>query len=207
MGLDGGRYVVNTGFDKHEQGMVKKGWGIVERNISRVTSLVLDILHFAKDREPDWALVDLSQLIREVTDLFGAKFRKREITLDLSLRPVEPFQATEKGMHSMLVSLLENAVDACVWDVEQEEHRILIHLHEEENEVVLTILDDGIGMDDETLARIFTPMFSTKRGGGTGLGLLVAEKVVKEHSGTIDVTSEPGKGSVFTIRLPAGRDI
>ena len=207
MSLDGGRYVVNTGFERHKEDMIKKGWAIVERNISRVTSLVLDILHFAKDREPDWALVDLGQLIHEVTDLFGAKLRKREITLDLSIRPVEPVLAIEKGLHSLLVALLENAVDACVWDTEQEEHHLKVHLAEDDGQVTLTIIDDGIGMDEETRARIFTPMFSTKRGGGTGLGLLVAEKVAKEHDGSIEVVSEPGKGTMFAVRLPAKREV
>jgi K+-sensing histidine kinase KdpD len=69
------------------------------------------------------------------------------------------------------------------------------------------VADTGVGMDAETRSRIFTPFFSTRAGnaGGTGLGLSVSMRIVEGHHGTIDVESEPGKGAVFTIRLPIAR--
>ena len=62
--------------------------------------------------------------------------------------------------------------------------------------------DNGLGMGEEVKNRLFTSFFSTKEGKGTGLGLLNTKKIVKEHGGTINIKSQPGKGSTFTIRLP-----
>ena len=68
--------------------------------------------------------------------------------------------------------------------------------------VRLEVSDNGFGMDEEIKGRLFTSFFSTKEGKGTGLGLLITQKIVKENRGTIEVESEKGKGSTFTIRLP-----
>ncbi len=207
MSLDGGIYVMNTGFEKDRDEMVRKGWEIVQRNIGRVTTLVLDMLQYAREREPVVTPVDLEVLVREVTELFAEKFRRSGVECRVEAGELVEIEADEHGLHSLLVSLLENAVDACHWDVDRDEHRITVRLRHDPaaHEVELSVEDDGIGMDQETVNRLFTPMFSTKRGGGTGLGLLVARKIAGEHGGRIEVDSTPGRGSTFTVRLPVRR--
>ena len=73
--------------------------------------------------------------------------------------------------------------------------------------MVIEVSDNGCGMDEEVKNKIFTSFFSTKGGAGTGLGLLVTQKIIKEHGGTITVESEPGKGSTFAIRLPLRENV
>jgi two-component system NtrC family sensor kinase len=74
---------------------------------------------------------------------------------------------------------------------------------EDQQEIVLEIADDGCGIDEFVKQKIFTPFFTTKRdSGGTGLGLSIASRIVQEHNGSIDLKSEVGKGTIFTISLP-----
>ena len=95
-------------------------------------------------------------------------------------------------------------MDACKMDEYPDKpYRITVKtMLERDGLVRFEIHDNGMGMDDETMRNLFTSLFSTKGGQGTGLGLLITHKLVQEHGGHIDVTSHPGKGSVFTIRLP-----
>jgi signal transduction histidine kinase len=73
---------------------------------------------------------------------------------------------------------------------------------EGEGALMLGVSDNGCGMDEEVRKQMLTAFFSTKGSKGTGLGLLITQKIVQEHGGTVNVVSEPGKGSVFTILLP-----
>ena len=73
---------------------------------------------------------------------------------------------------------------------------------EKDNLIRFEIKDNGVGMEEEVIKKLFTSFFSTKGHRGTGLGLMVTRKLIEEHSGTIDVKSEPGKGTTVTVRLP-----
>ncbi|NOQ95954.1 MAG: hypothetical protein GQ555_04975 [Desulfobacterales bacterium] len=73
---------------------------------------------------------------------------------------------------------------------------------ENDGAVRFEVSDNGCGMDEDVKKKLFTTFFSTKEGRGTGLGLLIAQKIVQEHDGTITVESQVGRGSTFTIRLP-----
>jgi signal transduction histidine kinase len=70
--------------------------------------------------------------------------------------------------------------------------------------MVITISDDGIGMDGDTIENLFKLFFSSKGGKGTGFGLFISDNIIKQHGGTINVDSVKGKGSVFTVRIPVG---
>jgi two-component system, NtrC family, sensor kinase len=104
-------------------------------------------------------------------------------------------------MRQVVVNLAVNAIQAM-----PDGGRLTASLHREGDAVVLEIADTGVGMDEATRRRIFTPFFTTKEvGEGTGLGLAVAHGIVTAHGGTIDVESAPGQGSRFRVRLPLGR--
>ncbi len=109
-----------------------------------------------------------------------------------------------KGIHNCVLNLVSNAIDACVFDPDTQKHwHVKVRtLRDKESGATFEVIDNGCGMDEETQSKIFAEFFSTKGGRGTGLGLLVTQKIVNEHGGTMDVASQPGKGTVFTIRLP-----
>ena len=82
------------------------------------------------------------------------------------------------------------------------DHTILIRTYKKENTICFDVKDNGCGMDEETRGQLFNPMFSSKGGKGTGLGLLVTGKLIEEHRGNIHVDTDLGAGSTFTIELP-----
>ena len=101
----------------------------------------------------------------------------------------------------VLLNLATNAVEACT-ESETAGDRVVIRTRLEKGEILLSVEDNGVGMSEEVLARLFTRFFSTKGGKGTGLGLPVVRKIAEEHGGSLEIESEEGKGSVFRIRLP-----
>jgi signal transduction histidine kinase len=105
-------------------------------------------------------------------------------------------------LRSALVNVLENAVDACRDNPQASEPRILVRAHLEDDDVVFDIQDNGIGMSEEVQAKIFTLFFSSKSTQGTGIGLFITQKIIHQHGGKITVTSQPGQGAHFQIRIP-----
>ena len=108
------------------------------------------------------------------------------------------------SIHEVLLNLMSNAVDACLFDVDtSKNHQVdLKTMREKDNVIRFEIIDNGIGMDEEVVKKLFTSFFSTKGHRGTGLGLMVTHKLVEEHQGTIDVKSRLGKGTKIAVRLP-----
>lgn len=204
-GLKGGVYVVNTGLKNNNSEQLKTGWDMVNRNIGKISDLVMDLLSYSKEREPEYRRCLLNAVTGEVCDLMELSAREFGIKLDRNFDPgLGEVSLDPKGIHRCVLNLVSNAMDACRFDLDREkEHVVEVKTTlEDKDMVVIEISDNGCGMDDEVKNKIFTSFFSTKAGAGTGLGLLVTQKIISEHGGTISVESEAGKGSTFTIRLP-----
>ncbi|MBD3170469.1 MAG: PAS domain-containing protein [candidate division Zixibacteria bacterium] len=205
-GLDGGFYLVNSGLKKDNQDRVKQGWEIAQRNVERIRSMVLDILYYAKDREPDWMPVSPGELLDEVLGVIESKAQligveiKKKLNTDSGM-----FEADYKAIRSLLVNLLENSIDACRVDNEKEKHTLKIELNERPDHVEFIVEDNGIGMDRETKEKAFSLFFSSKGTEGTGLGLFISNKIAQEHGGMIHLDSEINKGSRFRVTLPKKR--
>ena len=99
---------------------------------------------------------------------------------------------------------MSNAVDGCLFDEDTaKNHRVdLKTVHEKDNVIRFEVRDNGVGMEEEVIKKLFTSFFSTKGHRGTGLGLMVTRKLIEEHNGSIDVKSEPGKGTTVIVRMP-----
>ena len=202
-GLDGGIYLVNSGFEKDQPDRVKKGWSMVQRNVDRVRSMVLDILYYAKDRELTLTDIDTATLVAEVRELMAKKAGDVNVKLDFRVDPeVGTVQGDAAAVRAMLVNLLENSVDACRVDQAKTNHQVKLSVRRTNPWMVFEIEDNGIGMDREIRERIFSLFFSSKGVKGTGLGLFISNKIVDKHGGSIKVESEPGRGSRFLVRLP-----
>lgn len=202
-GLDGGIYMVNSGFQRDKPERVKKGWEMVQRNVDRVRSMVLDILYYAKDRELVVEPIALATMIGEIRD--GVKKKAHENAVELHFdvpEQVGVFDGDPQAIRAMLINLLENSLDACRMDGETKEHRVVVTVKRSEPWMVIEVSDNGIGMDRETREKIFSLFFSSKGLKGTGLGLFISNKIVDKHGGTIEVESEPGKGTKFIVRIP-----
>jgi PAS domain S-box-containing protein len=202
-GLDGGIYLVNTGLQKDRPERVKKGWDMVQRNVTAIRSMVLDILYYAKDRELILSEVSVEEMVSELEGVIGKKASDQDIELQLKVEPgAGTLQGDYKAIRSTLVNLLENSLEACRGDRQKDGHRVSLKAWRTPPWMVFEIEDNGIGMDRETKEKIFSLFFSSKGIKGTGLGLFIANKIVDRHGGTIEVESEPGRGTRFLVRLP-----
>jgi PAS domain S-box-containing protein len=204
--LDGGFYLVNTGLEKNNQDRVKKGWEIAQRNVERIRSMVLDILYYAKDREPDWEPISVSNMIDEIHSIMLPKAEKLNVKLELKDdRENQTFEADHKAVRSMLINLVENSLDACRVDNGKDGHEVIISVKNHADQVEFEIADNGIGMDRETREKAFSLFFSSKGTEGTGLGLFIANKIAQEHGGSIALESEVNEGTRFHVKLPKKR--
>ena len=110
-----------------------------------------------------------------------------------------------EGLHSLLCNLVANAIDACRFDPADDKPAHVVTLRCRQNgdgATVLEVEDNGAGIPDDLNAKVFQDFFSSKGTEGTGIGLLVAQKVAEEHGGTITFESKPGQGTIFTVTIP-----
>ncbi len=203
--LEGGMYAVRSGLKKKDENRMEKGWNVIEKNFDKVTGLVKDFLSFSKGRLPEARVVNPNDLVHEVVNLYKDVAAKSNVELVADLdESIAPAALDPSGIHTCLTNLLSNAIDAC--QMSDEGHgRVTIRTQEEDDVLRFEVMDDGVGMDHAVISRVFTTFFTTKGGGGTGLGLLTTRKIVQEHGGSISLDSEPGEGSVFRIELPRKR--
>jgi len=204
-GLKGGTYVLNVALDKNNTDKIKNGWTMIERNVGRISDLVLDLLAYSKERKPERENCFPNEIVKEIYALMESKARENNIEIERDLDPsIGEIYIDQKAVHRSLLNLISNAIDACIFDTTPKKHwQIKVTTAVEENHIIrFEVADNGMGMDEETKEKIFSSLFSTKGERGTGLGLLVTEKIIKENGGKINVASEPGNGTTFTIYLP-----
>ena len=183
---------------------------VIDAQLSRQLHLVNDLLDYTRldaggngglalPRE-EVAPADLLEAVRATCAPLAAE---AGLAIEvLSAAGTEPFRGNAAGLERVLVNLVGNAIHCT-----RPGGRVRVECHTEGDEVLLAVSDTGVGMEPEEIDRLFTRWY-TARGGsrgnaGTGLGLVISRMIVEEHGGRIDVESEPGRGSRFTVRLPA----
>ena len=200
-GLDGGIYLMETGFEKDAMDRIKKGWDMVQRNVERIRSMVLNILYYAKEREVFWQPIDIEELVETIEEVLAPRTKVLDVEFSVEAGP-GTFEADRNSIQALLVNLVENSIDACRVDKYKTDHRVTMSAKIEGDQVVFDIGDNGIGMDQETKEKAFSLFFSSKGAEGTGLGLFIASRIVKSHGGNIALESSPGRGTRFIVTLP-----
>jgi signal transduction histidine kinase len=203
-GLKGGVYLVKVASEEDETDSLKIGWEMLERNVGRMSDLVLDLLEYSRVREPEYESCFPNEIANEVCGLMETRAREYGVGIAKDFDPsLQEVLLDPKDIHRCLLNLVSNAVDACLFDTSKEKKWVVqVRTTVDNGTVRFDVSDNGCGMGEEVRKKLFTSFFTTKEGRGTGLGLLITQKIVQEHGGTITVKSEPEKGSVFTIRLP-----
>jgi PAS domain S-box-containing protein len=204
-GLKGGSYLVDLGIKKDDTEKLKNGWDMIKRNIGRTSGLVMDLLTYSKEREPEFEDCFPNEIASEVADLLAEKAREGRVEIKKSLDPAIPQVSMDpRIVHTALLNLVTNAIDACLFDEDtgKQWQVVVATTLEDDNTIRFDVSDNGAGMSKTVSDRLFTSFFSTKGHRGTGLGLMVTRKLVEEHGGRIDVVSSPGEGTTFTIHLP-----
>ena len=204
-GLKGGSYLVDIGISRNDTEKLKNGWDMIKRNIGRTSNLVLDLLSYSKEREPEYEICRPNEIARDVCALVQDKARDNHVEIATAFDDsIGSVSMDPNIIHEVLLNLMSNAVDACLFDENMDKNwQVRLETTKEnDNFIKFDVIDNGAGMDEEVMNKLFTSFFSTKGHRGTGLGLMVTRKLIEEHTGDINVDSRPGKGTTFSFRLP-----
>jgi signal transduction histidine kinase len=170
----------------------------LQAECQRLVDVSNDFLRFARVTDLEKTPTDLAGVVEELVDFFGPMARAHAVAIKCYVPAGLPPVALDRDLFKQaLLNLLLNAQQAM-----PEGGEVTVQAHAGPAGVCLSVIDTGQGMPPEVLAKAFRPFFST-RGGGTGLGLATVRKIVEAHGGTIDVQSEVGRGTKFTLCLPA----
>jgi two-component system CheB/CheR fusion protein len=172
----------------------------VERETLRCSRLVQDLLNFARPRGVGKTLENPGTILQNALSLVAPQAKMNRVKIIQHIDKGLPQVAIDRDqLTQVIINLCANAMDAMV----PEGGTLTVALSQKEDSILLRVSDTGTGIDPEIRSRIFDPFFTTKEvGKGTGLGLSLTYEIVKDHSGNIDLESEVGKGSTFSITLP-----
>ena len=205
-GLDGGVYLLNSALKKEDQAQAREGLEMVQQVTSKIKKMILDILFYAKDRELQRETVSAREFGKDLLNTMASRAAALSIALKFSLPdPDFTFRADAGALHSALINILDNALDACVADGgkdEQIKHFVELSLSCTSPGVMFTITDNGIGMENQEMEKAFTLFHSGKGKSGTGLGLYISKHIIDQHGGSIKITSKKNSGTTFTVTFP-----
>lgn len=170
----------------------------VKNEVGRLRDILDDFLRYAGRLEVDRKPVELNSLLEELVDFFSPQAQAQRIQLRLKKSP-QPLTAPidSRLVKQALLNLMINATHA----MDNRGGELILTLDRSENNARIDVIDTGPGIPADAVAKIFQAYYSTKKS-GTGLGLPMAKRIAEEHGGTLEVKSEPGKGSDFTLSLP-----
>ena len=183
----------------NRRGALMMGIEKIENSIKRARKITHQLLGHVKKPELQFSEVNLKALLYETFGLLKREIKDKQININWEIDPKkniiwsDPYQ-----LRQVLMNLLSNAVHAV-----SENGSITLSTREIDEDIILEIKDNGIGIPKENLSKIFDPFFTTKSfDEGTGLGLFVVHKIISNLNGKIDVASTVGEGTRFYIRLP-----
>ncbi len=197
----GGILLFSTNMRKKvpDEGPLAEGLDVIIRETQRCKVIIQDLLEFSRDREPVVVLANINHIINKAVRVLDNEFRLHHIQVEKDLYSKMPDTLLDPNqLQQVFVNLLINAVEAI-----QENGVISIRsrMSSDQDSQRIEIKDTGCGIAQDDMPTIFEPFFSTKTN-GTGLGLSVSYAIVQKHEGNIQVRSEPGHGTRFTVDIP-----
>ena len=179
-------------------------------NVERAAGVIKHVRDFARQSELVRSKVKINDPVRDVFKVLGHQLKMHDIDVALDLDPAIPdIMAEHNRLEQVFINLVSNAIDAMDEKSSQPglqntTKRLSIKSFAESDQVVVQVSDTGTGMSEEIKNKIFEPFFTTKKvGKGTGLGVSISYGIVKDYNGSIEIESEPGQGTTFTLKFPA----
>lgn len=178
---------------------LEETWQVVQRGIGRINKLVQDMLDYSRARTIEKRRVDVNSLVRELVQTIDDELSSREIDIHLDLdENLTEMMLDADALDKAICNLLINACEAC----DHEEGMIWLRTKlGKDGDLRIEIEDNAGGIPQEVMPRIFIPFFTTKGSKGSGLGLAMTKKFIEDMGGSLEVRTEEGKGTCFTITL------
>ena len=203
-GLEGGAYVVDEGIKDSDWKLAGKGWHIVKKNITEISRVTQNILYSSKKRTPQFHKAKPNEVARRTVELYQEKAAAMAIQLISLLNPTLPQTTMDaSSITRMLSNLIWNALEACDKDQRNASNAVFVRAdYYDKNHWMFEVEDNADGMDEDTEENLFEEFFSTKGDKGTGLGLMIVDRIVRNHKGKIEILTRPGIGSLFRTIFP-----
>ena len=172
----------------------------IHREVDRLTAITEEYLAFARLPKPKLASEPINAMVTALAAFVREDLAARQVVLTTELSPEELVGLIDAGqIRQCLINLVRNAADAVAvkgkgW--------VVLRTRRDGERVVIEVEDSGVGIASDVLPRLFDPFFSTKDG-GNGLGLALTQQIVRDHGGDVEVASTVGRGTTFTVRVPA----
>jgi len=199
-GLNSSAELIELGLGQGQYDVLERTWPVFKRNTKRISNFVQDMLAFSKPRVPLRERHEVPELIEEARATFAELFTRKNISVVVDTSGVqEAVDVDGSAIYRCLLNLLTNAADA----VPEDGGRIEVSASTLPGGLAkILVSDNGRGVPEELRECIFDPFFSTKGGQGTGLGLAVSRKIVREHGGDLALVEGPLSGAAFRVLLP-----
>ncbi len=169
---------------------------IINKETDRAARIVKRLLEFVHQSEPKISSVDINREIDNLLNVLEPQLNGTKITTDLTHLPF--IMADREQIQQVIMNILTNSIQSITKDGKISIKTVVKHGY-----IEIDVKDNGCGISQDNIGRIFDPFFTTKMPGeGTGLGLSICYGIIKKHNGSIDVKSEVGIGTTFTIKLP-----
>lgn len=172
----------------------------IVKETSRCKDIVKGLLEFARPKEPEMVATDVNEIVDRALAIMEKQALFQNITVNRRYSSLPPLIADASQLQQVFMNIILNAAEAMNG---QGTLTITTSVAPEDKKIKISFADTGHGIRPEDMSRLFEPFFTTKEvGKGTGLGLAISYSIIQKHKGTIEVASEPGKGSTFTVVLP-----
>ncbi len=227
-GISGGSYLIEAGLDRGDTDAVRRGWSIVDRNQDRISNLVMDMLTFSKEREPEKVEADLNETVADVVELMQTRAGELNVILGHDFESdMPPANFDPDAIHRAVMNLITNAIDAASGRMNREDETEETDFDSDDEPAAeptaepepgkvfvqtryvvgdgwtVDVIDNGPGVAVEDREKIFSLFESRKGMRGTGLGLPVSAKIMREHGGEITIVDRDLQtGTCFRLRFP-----
>jgi signal transduction histidine kinase len=193
--IDGAANLIES--PKTSEEMRSGSLAIIHKEIQRLNRLLTNLLDFARPRKPEFQPAEPSRLLDAIVTLTDHSAQQKGITIRKDVPPsVPPFECDPEQMKQVILNLAINAIQAMATPGE-----IVLSARQKDSFVMICVRDQGSGIPEEDIDKIFNPFFTTKDT-GTGLGLSVVHQIVSQHGGTVTAERNPDRGMTFSLVVP-----
>lgn len=190
-------------FGKDESIKNNKNWSYLNEDFNYICKLFKSLSEYNNSHELKFEIIDIEKILAEVVDVFSEEYRNNGIDIVYEGLENAYVLADEVKLKQVYINIIKNAYEAIKnnRNIKAYKGKINVTIKLNEDKYEITISDNGCGIDNNNMCKIFEPMYTENKKGGTGFGLFVCKNIIESHNGTINVESQINKGTKFIIAL------